>query len=145
MAFADEGRGIGFDTLRSTFPNARYQQLVDNFQQHALFIFDQDWSKIKEIKLHLKGTPFQIKVWETLLQVPTGTLTTYAQLAERTGNKLASRAVGSAVGANPVALLIPCHRVIKSTGDTGNYHWGSSRKQAIIGWEAVRAELQVEK
>ncbi|WP_134091350.1 methylated-DNA--[protein]-cysteine S-methyltransferase [Olivibacter sp. XZL3] len=139
MAFVDEGRDIAFERLSAAFPNARYQQSVDHFQQNVLSFFDQDWNKIKTVKLHLRGTPFQIKVWETLLQIPAGTLTTYAQLAERSGNRLACRAVGSAVGANPIALLIPCHRVIRSTGEIGNYHWGSARKQAIIGWEAIRS------
>lgn len=143
MAFADEGRDIAVDTLNAAFPNARYRQSVDDFHVDVISFFHQDWNKIKALKLHLRGTPFQIKVWETLLQVPAGSLTTYAQLAERSGNKLASRAVGSAVGANPVALLIPCHRVIKSSGETGNYHWGSARKQAIIGWEAVRSAYHI--
>ena len=91
-----------------------------------------------KIKLHLKGTAFQIKVWEALLQVPVGGLTTYSELAKRSGNTGASRAVGTAIGNNPVAFLIPCHRVIKATGEIGQYHWGSVRKNAIIGWEASR-------
>jgi AraC family transcriptional regulator of adaptative response/methylated-DNA-[protein]-cysteine methyltransferase len=140
MAFADEGREAAFENLRENFPNAHYTQLVDSTQQNALFIFGQDWSKLGQVKLHLKGTAFQIKVWETLLQVPMGGLTTYANLAERSGNKGASRAVGTAVAGNPVAFLIPCHRVIKSTGETGQYHWGSARKSAIIGWEAAKVK-----
>jgi len=141
MAFADEGREAAFTQLVSLFPNAKYTQVVDSIQQNALFIFGQDWSKLATIKLHLKGTAFQIKVWETLLQVPVGGLTTYSRLAERSGNTGASRAVGTAVGNNPVALLIPCHRVIKASGEIGEYHWGSTRKNAIIGWEASRVQL----
>lgn len=140
MAFADEGAEAAFENLREQFPNAHYTQLVDSIQQNALFIFGQDWSRLGEIKLHLKGTPFQIKVWETLLQVPMGSLTSYSELAEQSGNKGASRAVGTAVAKNPVAFLIPCHRVIKSTGETGQYHWGSARKNILIGWEAARAQ-----
>jgi AraC family transcriptional regulator of adaptative response/methylated-DNA-[protein]-cysteine methyltransferase len=137
MAFVDEGEEKAFGELKDKYPNALYSQLVDLIQQNALFIFTQNWSRLDEIKLHLKGTDFQIKVWETLLNVPTGGLTTYALLAKKTGNPKASRAVGSAVGSNPVAFLIPCHRVIKSTGDIGQYHWGSTRKNAMIGWEAA--------
>ncbi|HEX8019966.1 methylated-DNA--[protein]-cysteine S-methyltransferase [Mucilaginibacter sp.] len=140
MAFVDEGEEKALEQLKTSFPNAVYNQLVDRFQQNALFIFTQDWSRLDEIKLHLKGTDFQIKVWETLLKVPAGGLTTYASLAKKAGNENAYRAVGTAVGSNPVAFLIPCHRVIKSTGEIGQYHWGSTRKNAIIGWEAALNE-----
>lgn len=139
MAFADEGYSEAFAKLQSRFPNATYHQVLDQIQQNAIFIFTQDWSKLNEIKLHLKGTPFQIKVWETLLKIPMGGLTTYGNIAGELQNPNASRAVGSAVGDNPVAFLIPCHRVIKSTGEIGQYHWGSGRKNAIIGWEASKA------
>jgi len=138
MAFIDEGERIALENLKQIFPNAIYNQLADRNQQNALFVFNQDWSKLDEIKLHLKGTDFQIKVWETLLSVPAGGLTTYADLARKSGYTGASRAVGTAVGKNPVAFLIPCHRVIKSTGEIGQYHWGAARKNVIIGWEAAR-------
>jgi AraC family transcriptional regulator, regulatory protein of adaptative response / methylated-DNA-[protein]-cysteine methyltransferase len=138
MAFADQGRDQAFAELKSQFPHARYIQLVDQAQQNALFIFGQDWSKLDHIKLHLKGSPFQIRVWETLLRVPMGGLTTYSGLADAIGQPKAARAVGSAVGANPVAFLIPCHRVIRSSGETGQYHWGSLRKEMILGWEAAK-------
>lgn len=138
MGFADEGDKKALAHLKALFPNAHYQQLVDLTQQNALFVFNQDWSKLDEIKLHLKGTTFQIKIWETLLGVPTGGLTTYGELAKKSGYEGASRAVGTAVGSNPVAFLIPCHRVIKSTGEIGQYLWGPNRKNAIVGWEAAR-------
>nr|WP_067053560.1 methylated-DNA--[protein]-cysteine S-methyltransferase [Mucilaginibacter sp. L294] len=137
MAFVDDGEDEALQQLKQNYPNAAYSQLVDRIQQNALFIFTQDWRQLDEIKLHLKGTDFQIKVWETLLKVPAGGLTTYSALAQQAGNANASRAVGSAVGSNPVAFLIPCHRVIRSTGEIGQYHWGSTRKNAIIGWEAA--------
>jgi AraC family transcriptional regulator of adaptative response/methylated-DNA-[protein]-cysteine methyltransferase len=137
MAFADEGEEQAFAQLKNIFPNAQYNQMVSSIQQNALFIFSQDWSKLDQIKLHLKGTDFQIKIWQTLLEVPIGGLTTYSTLAEKAGYTGASRAVGTAVGNNPVAFLIPCHRVIKSTGEIGQYHWGAVRKHAIIGWEAA--------
>ncbi|HWV72708.1 MAG TPA: methylated-DNA--[protein]-cysteine S-methyltransferase [Pseudosphingobacterium sp.] len=138
MAFADQGDEQALSLLKTTFPNAKYNQLVDRHQQNALFVFNQDWNRLDEIKLHLRGTDFQIKVWETLLKVPVGGLTTYADLAKNAGHIGASRAVGTAVGNNPVAFLIPCHRVIKATGEIGQYHWGAVRKNAIIGWEASK-------
>ncbi|HVU99624.1 MAG TPA: methylated-DNA--[protein]-cysteine S-methyltransferase [Puia sp.] len=143
LAFADEDQAAALDLLKEQFPNARYHAATDAWQEEALAIFSQDWSRPREIKLHLKGTPFQIKVWETLLKVPMGGLTTYSEVAGNIHHPTAVRAVGSAVGANPVAFLIPCHRVIRSDGQSGQYHWGATRKQAIIGWEAARAETRV--
>jgi AraC family transcriptional regulator of adaptative response/methylated-DNA-[protein]-cysteine methyltransferase len=140
MAFADN-RDEAFGHLRAQFPNAQYVQVVDLAQQNALFIFKKDWSELSGIKLHLKGTPFQLKVWEALLNIPIGGLATYATVASTIQQPTASRAVGSAVGDNPVAFLIPCHRVIKSTGEFGQYHWGATRKSAIIGWEAAKVSL----
>jgi len=137
LAFADE-EVIAFQNLEQQFPKAAFRQMVDSLQQNALFIFTQDWKKLSAIKLHLKGTAFQLKVWEALLKVPLGGLATYSSLAASVGNATASRAVGSAVGDNPVAFLIPCHRVIRSTGIIGQYHWGSNRKTAIIGWESAK-------
>lgn len=141
MAFVDEGERRAFDHLRSIFPNAKYVLSPDTKQQHALSVFDRDWNRLEEIKLHLKGTEFQLKVWETLLKIPAGGLATYADLATKSGYNGACRAVGTAVGKNPVAFLIPCHRVIKATGKPGNYHWGEMRKNAIIGWEAAHKDL----
>jgi AraC family transcriptional regulator of adaptative response/methylated-DNA-[protein]-cysteine methyltransferase len=143
MAFVDQaapnGEPAAFADLRSRFPNARFHQMTDLIQQNALYIFTKDWSRLHEIKLHLKGTDFQLKVWETLLKIPMGSLSTYKDIAGRLGNANASRAVGSAVGDNPVAFLIPCHRVIQSSGAIGQYHWGATRKTAMIGWEAAKA------
>ena len=137
MAFADSEQEA-LAALQTRFPNAHYKQMVDLIQQHALYIFTHDWSELNQIKLHLKGTDFQLKVWETLLKIPMGKLSTYGHIAEQIQNPKASRAVGSAVGDNPVAFLIPCHRVIQSTGIFGGYHWGGTRKVAMIGWEAVK-------
>ena len=141
MAFVDEGERRAFDHLRSIFPNAKYVLSPDTKQQHALSVFDRDWNRLEEIKLHLKGTEFQLKVWETLLKIPAGGLATYANLATKSGYNGACRAVGTAVGKNPVAFLIPCHRVIKATGEPGNYHWGEMRKNAIIAWEAAHKDF----
>ena len=137
MAFADSEQEA-LIALQNKFPNANYTQKVDLLQQHALYIFTQDWKQISQIKLHLKGTAFQLKVWETLLKIPMGQLSTYGNIATHLQSPKASRAVGSAIGDNPVAFLIPCHRVIQSSGTFGQYHWGSNRKTAMIGWEAAR-------
>ena len=138
LAFAENEKDA-LQQLQLQFPNAQFRQVVDTIQQNALFIFTQDWKDLSKIKLHLKGTPFQIKVWEALLKIPMGDVSTYSGIANTINNPNASRAVGSAIGDNPVAFLIPCHRVIRSTGDFGQYHWGSIRKTAMIGWEAARA------
>jgi AraC family transcriptional regulator, regulatory protein of adaptative response / methylated-DNA-[protein]-cysteine methyltransferase len=140
LAFADDA-DLALGVLRSKFPNAKYSQVVDMIQQNAMFIFTHDWSKLGQVKLHLKGTPFQLKVWEALLKVPMGRLTTYGAIAKQVAVPNASRAVGTAVGDNPVAFLIPCHRIIQSTGVFGGYHWGPLRKTAIIGWEAAQTDI----
>jgi len=123
--------------LKQRFPNAHYIQSIDFFQQQALKIFNQDWSNLDQVKLHLKGTDFQLKVWEALLKIPMGDLTTYGSIAASIQKPSASRAVGTAIGSNPVAFLIPCHRVIQATGNLGGYMWGTTRKTAMIGWEAA--------
>jgi AraC family transcriptional regulator of adaptative response/methylated-DNA-[protein]-cysteine methyltransferase len=137
MAFADN-EATAFSAMQNHFPNAHYRQIVDLIQQNALYIFTHDWTKLNQIKLHLKGTHFQLKVWQTLLKIPLGHLTTYRAIANKIENPNASRAVGTAIGSNPVAFLIPCHRVIQSTGVFGGYMWGNTRKTAIIGWEGTK-------
>lgn len=140
MAFAEDEE-TGFENLKNKFPNAIFSRKLDLVQQNALFIFQNDWSKLSEIKLHLKGTDFQLKVWETLLKIPMGQLSTYGSIAQQIEKPNASRAVGTAIGSNPVAFLIPCHRVIQSTGTFGGYMWGNTRKTAIIGWEGAQINL----
>ena len=137
LAFA-ENEQEAFKQLKLLFPKAHYRQVVDTIQQNALFIFTQDWKDLSKIKLHLKGTAFQIKVWEALLKIPMGDVSTYSSIANQINKPKASRAVGTAIGDNPVAFLIPCHRVIRSTGEFGQYHWGSLRKTAMLGWEAAK-------
>ncbi|WP_142018108.1 MULTISPECIES: bifunctional helix-turn-helix domain-containing protein/methylated-DNA--[protein]-cysteine S-methyltransferase [Chryseobacterium] len=134
MAFEDD-KEKAFGELKQKFPNASFIEKQDALQKNALSIFDKDWTQLNTIKLHLKGTDFQLKVWESLLTIPMGKLSTYGTLAEKIGNPKAYRAVGTAIGSNPVAFLIPCHRVIQSTGHLGGYRWGSDRKQLIVGWE----------
>lgn len=138
MAFENE-EARAFQVLQAKFPNAAFHQRPDLFQQNALFIFQNDWSKLREIKLHLKGSDFQLKVWETLLKIPMGKLSTYGTIANYIDNPKASRAVGTAIGSNPVAFLIPCHRVIQSSGTFGGYMWNPTRKAAIIGWEGAKS------
>ncbi|WP_417353329.1 bifunctional helix-turn-helix domain-containing protein/methylated-DNA--[protein]-cysteine S-methyltransferase [Flavobacterium alkalisoli] len=142
MAF-ENNEETALKNLHDKFPNAAFHRKLDLMQQNALFIFQNDWSKLNKIKLHLKGTDFQLKVWESLLKIPMGGLSTYGRLAENIGNPNASRAVGTAVGSNPVAYLIPCHRVIQSTGNFGEYMWGSTRKTAIIGWEGAKIHSEI--
>ena len=108
MAFADNEEEA-LQVLKAKFPNATYRQMVDLMQQNVLYIFTHDWSKLNDVKLHLKGTEFQLKVWETLLKIPMGKLTTYGSIAKQIQQPNASRAVGTAVGDNPVVFLIPCH------------------------------------
>lgn len=122
--------------LQSRFPNASFIERQDELQANALSIFNKDWTKLNTVKLHLKGTDFQLKVWESLLTIPMGKLSTYGSLAGKIGHPNASRAVGTAIGSNPVAFLIPCHRVIQSSGNIGGYMWGTDRKQLMIGWES---------
>ena len=137
LAFVNEEQDA-LAQLQNQFPKAQFRQVVDAIQQNALFIFSQDWKDLSKIKLHLKATAFQIKVWEALLKIPMGDVSTYSLIANHINSPNASRAVGTAVGDNPVAFLIPCHRVIRSTGALGQYHWGSIRKTAMLGWEAAK-------
>lgn len=137
LAFANDEKAA-INSLKCKFPNADFQKATDTFQKNAVSIFTADWKNLPLIKLHLKGTEFQLKVWEALLKIPCGQLATYGKIAKQIKIPKASRAVGTAIGANPVAWLIPCHRVIQATGIVGGYHWGPTRKMAIIGWEAAK-------
>jgi len=123
--------------LKRDYPAAIYYHRTDKIQEKAIQFFSKDNHDISEIKLHLKATPFQIKVWEALLKIPPGRISTYGELALSIGNANAARAVGTAIGSNPVAYLIPCHRVIRASGLIGGYKWDTTRKTAMIGWEAA--------
>jgi AraC family transcriptional regulator of adaptative response/methylated-DNA-[protein]-cysteine methyltransferase len=136
LAFSSQRRE-SLDNMHSLFPRAKFKEATDSFQQQAIALFQPGKETLPRLKLHLRGTPFQVKVWEALLKIPFGGLSTYADIALSLGLPKASRAVGAAVGANPVAYLIPCHRVILSSGVIGEYHWGPGKKRAIIGWEAA--------
>ncbi len=134
LAFEEDDE-VALKQLKSKFPNAIFQEKMTSMQENALSIFQSDWNKLHKIKLHLKGTDFQLKVWESLLKIPFGKLSTYGNIAKQIGNPNASRAVGTAIGNNPIAFIIPCHRVIQSTGKFDGYQWGTTRKTAVIGWE----------
>jgi AraC family transcriptional regulator of adaptative response/methylated-DNA-[protein]-cysteine methyltransferase len=140
MAFYDDEQEA-INVLRSKFPSATFHEQTDSFQQNALAIFDSNPGELQQVKLHLKGTDFQLKVWQALLGIPMGRLSTYGAIARQVSLPKASRAVGTAIGSNPVAFLIPCHRVIQGTGIYGGYRWNKTRKTAIIGWELSQAIL----
>lgn len=142
MAFYEE-ENRAFANLKSHFPGAVFLEKTDYMQLSALNIFRYEPSDINQLKLHLKGSEFQLKVWETLLKIPSGKLATYGMIANKIDKPKASRAVGTAIGSNPVAFLIPCHRVIQSTGAFGGYMWGKTRKTAMIGWEAAKMRKEL--
>ena len=141
IAFAEDPIKTLTD-LKDSFPNANFRQIADEFHQNILQVFSCDWQNLTQIKLHLKGTDFQLKVWEALLKIPMGQLATYGSIATNINKPTASRAVGTAIGSNPVAILIPCHRVIQASGNFGGYMWGNTRKTAMIGWEMAETELE---
>ena len=131
----------GLKELQQSFQQARFVQKTDILQQNALKIFSHDWSDLQKIKLHLKGTEFQLKVWQALLQIPSGYADTYSGVADKIDLPKASRAVGTAIGNNPVAFLIPCHRVIRSDGGLGGYAYGLHRKRRLLAWECGHGNL----
>lgn len=142
LAFVESEEG-GLAALKSAFPSAVHVAGTHPNTEAALRVFSRDDGDLPAIKLHLRGSPFQIKVWEALLKIPTGRLTTYGSLAASLGHAGAARAVGAAVGGNPVAFLIPCHRVIQASGALGGYAWGVNRKAAMLGWEAAQSEAAI--
>lgn len=134
LAFADD-KDQALLTLQKTFSGAYYEMSNKLLHQNATLILKKTSGYFSRLNLHVKGTPFQLKVWNALLGIPFGQLTNYRSIAGQIKQPKACRAVGSAVGDNPVAILIPCHRVILSTGSLGEYHWGGARKAALIEWE----------
>jgi AraC family transcriptional regulator of adaptative response/methylated-DNA-[protein]-cysteine methyltransferase len=124
--------------LKNEFPKADFVENQEETVKYVNQIFVEK-SDAKSINLLLRGTNFQIKVWEALLKIPSGRLACYEDIAQLIDNPTAQRAVGTAIGANHIAYLIPCHRVIQKVGTTGNYRWGQYRKKAILGWEGARS------
>ncbi|MBI3957472.1 MAG: methylated-DNA--[protein]-cysteine S-methyltransferase [Chloroflexi bacterium] len=136
---ADGEESSAVDELRRRWPAARL--VADRAESAAIAqrIFSGATQRDEPLHLYIKGTNFQMQVWQALLRVPTGSLTTYGDLARTIGRPSAARAVGSAVSSNVIAWLIPCHRVIRQTGVVEGYRWGSERKRAMLGWEAAQA------
>jgi AraC family transcriptional regulator of adaptative response/methylated-DNA-[protein]-cysteine methyltransferase len=130
--------------LRDRWPGAKFSEEPRSTQPYVDRLFSRTRrSSQKPLPLLLKGTNFQIKVWEALMRIPEGSVLSYEDVARTIGNPKASRAVGTAVGDNPIAYIIPCHRVIQQAGVIGNYHWGSARKKALLGWEwAITATVR---
>lgn len=139
LAFIDDPKS-GLGDLLSTYEQAIFIEQEQPIHLEAMRLFNPEDHSLKRIKLHLKGTPFQLKVWQALLQIPLGKVNTYKDIAERIQHPKANRAVGTAIGQNPIAYLIPCHRVIQTSGLTGGYRWKPLRKSIILGWEFAQNE-----
>jgi AraC family transcriptional regulator of adaptative response/methylated-DNA-[protein]-cysteine methyltransferase len=137
LSFVESSDKIALDTLKSQWPQARLQQNNTVANQLANRIFNRATvgNSPAPLRAFVRGTPFQVRVWRALIQVQSGTLVSYGGLAAALNQPTAARAVGSAVGQNPLAYLIPCHRVIRETGVIGDYRWGQVRKRAMLAWE----------
>lgn len=138
LAFADPGQEQAtFQDMKQRWPDASYVEDSAAAAPVVSRIFDpSQWKSDKPLRIVFIGSDFETRVWETLLRIPMGQATTYSDIASHIGNAKASRAVGSAVGKNPISFVVPCHRVLAKSGGLGGYHWGLTRKQAILGWEA---------
>jgi AraC family transcriptional regulator of adaptative response/methylated-DNA-[protein]-cysteine methyltransferase len=141
LAFADVGgEAAALADLLERWPAATHLRDDAAVAPHAARIFDmEEWRPDRPLRVVLIGTDFEIRVWKTLLAIPFGRTTTYSRVAAHIGRPTASRAVGAAVGKNPISFVVPCHRVVSSAGDLTGYHWGLSRKRAILGWEAAKS------
>ncbi len=140
LGFVQTSEGDAIDTLVSDWQEAK---MIEDHRTTAPLIapiFVLNMREELPLRLHLRGTNFQLKVWEALLNIPTGAVTTYEGIAAQIGKPGATRAVGTAVGHNPIAVLIPCHRVIRKLGEFGNYRYGAARKKALLGWEETHLE-----
>ncbi len=139
LGFADAETSIetAFEDLANRWPRARFTRDDDKIAPLVSQIFEPTrWSADQPVRVVLIGTDFEVKVWETLLKIPVGRATTYSSVAQHIGKPTASRAVGAAVGKNPISFVVPCHRVVGTSGALTGYHWGVPRKRAILGWEA---------
>jgi AraC family transcriptional regulator of adaptative response/methylated-DNA-[protein]-cysteine methyltransferase len=139
LGFADAETSIedAFADLANRWPRARFTRNDARIVQMAAGIFEPGrWSPDQPVRVVLIGTDFEVKVWETLLKIPVGQAVTYSNVANHIGRPTASRAVGAAVGKNPISFVVPCHRVVGTSGALTGYHWGVPRKRAILGWEA---------
>ena len=137
LAFCDPGgEQEALEDMKSRWPNANYLERAEITSGYAERIFNpENWDPEQPLRVVLIGTDFEIKVWEGLLKIPFGSASTYSDLAQKIGRANAPRAVGRAVGRNPVSFVVPCHRVVGKSGDLTGYHWGITRKRAMLGWE----------
>jgi AraC family transcriptional regulator, regulatory protein of adaptative response / methylated-DNA-[protein]-cysteine methyltransferase len=141
LSFVGEaGRAAALAELRERLPRATFREQAQQTAPVAERIFGGAEAGGGPLHLLLHGTNFQVKVWEALLRIPTGSCATYQQVAGQIGEPLAARAVGQAVARNPIAYLVPCHRVIRKMGLVGGYRWGEERKRLLLAWEAARGE-----
>ncbi|WP_281990854.1 bifunctional helix-turn-helix domain-containing protein/methylated-DNA--[protein]-cysteine S-methyltransferase [Sulfitobacter geojensis] len=138
---AEMGKDAAMQDLVTRWPNATFVEDADRLRPWVLTAFGAEDDTRDKAPVYLIGAPFQIKVWEALLRVPSGHVTTYSDIATAIGNPKAVRAVGTAVGRNPVSWLIPCHRALRKSGALGGYHWGLPVKRAMLAFEAARAEV----
>jgi AraC family transcriptional regulator of adaptative response/methylated-DNA-[protein]-cysteine methyltransferase len=138
LAFANLGEEqTAFLDMRSRWPEATYVEQAAATGVHVARIFNPtSWKMEQSLRIVFIGTEFETRVWQTLLKIPMGRATTYSDIAGHIGSPKASRAVGAAVGRNPISFVVPCHRVLGKSGGLCGYHWGLTRKQAILGWEA---------
>src|SRR5579871_2928279 len=138
LAFADPGeRDRALEDMRRRWPRAQFRDDAARTAPLARRIFDPKlWQQNRPLQVVMIGTDFEVRVWETLLKIPMGCATTYSDIAAKLNAPQAARAVGAAVGKNPIAFVVPCHRVIGKGGDLTGYHWGLTRKRAMLGWEA---------
>ena len=125
----------GLQEVRNRFPKAVLQLHKDEHHEHVEKLFAGKWETGKTLSLYLKGTEFQLKVWEALLQIPTGSLSTYSKICKAIGNPKAQRAVGTAIGQNPILYIVPCHRVIAQNGKIGGFYWGTEKKIELLNVE----------
>lgn len=141
LAFADEPGGEdAFEDMSSRWPNAHYVEDSEATAAYAERIFDPTrWDPKAPLRIVLIGSDFQVRVWEALLRIPMGCAVTYSSIAETLGQPTASRAVGAAVGRNPISFVVPCHRALGKSGALTGYHWGLTRKRAMLGWESGKA------
>jgi AraC family transcriptional regulator, regulatory protein of adaptative response / methylated-DNA-[protein]-cysteine methyltransferase len=144
LAFADPGdEANALDDMRRRWPRAQFREDGPGTAALARRVFEPKlWQRDHPLRVVMIGTDFEVRVWEALLKVPMGRATTYSDLAARLGAPKAARAVGAAVGKNPISFVVPCHRVIGKSGDLTGYHWGITRKRAMLGWEAGRSEAR---
>jgi AraC family transcriptional regulator, regulatory protein of adaptative response / methylated-DNA-[protein]-cysteine methyltransferase len=141
LAFADSGEDSkALDDMRRRWPRAEFREDTAGTAALARRVFEPKlWQRDRPLQVVMIGTDFEVRVWETLLKVPMGRATTYSDIAAHVRSPKAARAVGAAVGKNPISFVVPCHRVIGKGGDLTGYHWGLTRKRAMLGWEAGQA------